>query len=686
MLKGKQGRFRQNLLGKRVDYSGRSVIVVGPELKFNECGLPKRMALELFDPFIIRELERLNALSPMTSSDELHFGSLAAMAVRRDPGDPGLPPAPVLRTLADSPGATAIATALAQPNSSISSQVQAVYAQPDVGLGATSSTTLTNEVARGLIAPVLATDASRKGDAGKLLTAVASHDADLSLAAVRQLGTNPAFRDNIITALRAIAPPVPPEAIARLEAVATDNRRFNVALGELLDNSPASTGAHDSKVSAASVLQQLATQTADTSAMLGALDATEGFSQRMIGRLNTRANRAELATALGVDAPTLVPLANGGRPPASTRPVIATEFDVTRAYEARDAAARLRNGDTRTNTDPARLDDIVSVLSVTARRDNPGMVSAASTNSGFAEMMARSNPSLITLLALQQAGTHDATGNALKNLIDRYDSSGNRARNELADHLGDQIRALRRDPERAAEILTTTESWLANFAGQSQENMQALVGLGGLLSQNQTLAGRVTSLAMPQALAANLQAGLPQGAELRAMLATLTVTQQNELVQGLQNPAQAQALLANTVQQMNNGLLAERGLDSGEIMKLALLGAYFGFEGSTITRILGQIPVVPPIKPPGVGGVGVPGTGVPTRPTVGPQTETVSEGYRASAGGALVGVILAGNLPSGDYGRTPKTFDGTNIATGGNITPPPPPRPAPVEGGAPRVQ
>ncbi|HPR99995.1 MAG TPA: DNA-directed RNA polymerase subunit beta' [Candidatus Sumerlaeota bacterium] len=58
MLKGKQGRFRQNLLGKRVDYSGRSVIVVGPELRFNECGLPKKMALELFDPFIVRELQR----------------------------------------------------------------------------------------------------------------------------------------------------------------------------------------------------------------------------------------------------------------------------------------------------------------------------------------------------------------------------------------------------------------------------------------------------------------------------------------------------------------------------------------------------------------------------------------------------------------------------------------------------
>ncbi len=56
MLKGKQGRFRQNLLGKRVDYSGRSVIVVGPELKIYQCGLPKEMALELFKPFVMREL------------------------------------------------------------------------------------------------------------------------------------------------------------------------------------------------------------------------------------------------------------------------------------------------------------------------------------------------------------------------------------------------------------------------------------------------------------------------------------------------------------------------------------------------------------------------------------------------------------------------------------------------------
>ncbi|HOL67532.1 MAG TPA: DNA-directed RNA polymerase subunit beta', partial [bacterium] len=57
-LRGKQGRFRQNLLGKRVDYSGRAVIVVGPELKLNECGVPKEMALELFGPFVLRELRK----------------------------------------------------------------------------------------------------------------------------------------------------------------------------------------------------------------------------------------------------------------------------------------------------------------------------------------------------------------------------------------------------------------------------------------------------------------------------------------------------------------------------------------------------------------------------------------------------------------------------------------------------
>lgn len=60
MLKGKQGRFRQNLLGKRVDYSGRSVIVVGPELKMYQCGLPKEMALELFKPFVMKRLVDTN--------------------------------------------------------------------------------------------------------------------------------------------------------------------------------------------------------------------------------------------------------------------------------------------------------------------------------------------------------------------------------------------------------------------------------------------------------------------------------------------------------------------------------------------------------------------------------------------------------------------------------------------------
>jgi DNA-directed RNA polymerase subunit beta' len=56
MLRGKQGRFRQNLLGKRVDYSGRSVIVVGPQLSLTQCGIPKEMALEMFKPFVLREV------------------------------------------------------------------------------------------------------------------------------------------------------------------------------------------------------------------------------------------------------------------------------------------------------------------------------------------------------------------------------------------------------------------------------------------------------------------------------------------------------------------------------------------------------------------------------------------------------------------------------------------------------
>ena len=71
MLKGKQGRFRQNLLGKRVDYSGRSVIVVGPELGLHECGLPKKMALELFEPFIIRKLREKGFVHTIKSAKKM---------------------------------------------------------------------------------------------------------------------------------------------------------------------------------------------------------------------------------------------------------------------------------------------------------------------------------------------------------------------------------------------------------------------------------------------------------------------------------------------------------------------------------------------------------------------------------------------------------------------------------------
>jgi len=71
LLKGKQGRFRQNLLGKRVDYSGRSVIVVGPELKLHQCGLPKNMALELFKPFIIMKLEEKGYVQTVKSAKRL---------------------------------------------------------------------------------------------------------------------------------------------------------------------------------------------------------------------------------------------------------------------------------------------------------------------------------------------------------------------------------------------------------------------------------------------------------------------------------------------------------------------------------------------------------------------------------------------------------------------------------------
>src|SRR5262249_54372500 len=71
MMKGKGGRFRQNLLGKRVDYSGRSVMVVGPELKLHECGLPKLMALELFKPFIFNKLETMGLATTIKAAKKM---------------------------------------------------------------------------------------------------------------------------------------------------------------------------------------------------------------------------------------------------------------------------------------------------------------------------------------------------------------------------------------------------------------------------------------------------------------------------------------------------------------------------------------------------------------------------------------------------------------------------------------
>jgi DNA-directed RNA polymerase subunit beta' len=91
MLKGKQGRFRQNLLGKRVDYSGRSVIVVGPELKLHQCGLPKKMALELFKPFIYAKLEiygiatTIKAAKRMVESERPEVWDILAEVVREHP-------------------------------------------------------------------------------------------------------------------------------------------------------------------------------------------------------------------------------------------------------------------------------------------------------------------------------------------------------------------------------------------------------------------------------------------------------------------------------------------------------------------------------------------------------------------------------------------------------------------------
>ena len=91
MIKGKQGRFRQNLLGKRVDYSGRSVIVVGPALKLHQCGLPKKMALELFKPFIFGKLERrglattIKAAKKMVERETAEVWDILAEVIREHP-------------------------------------------------------------------------------------------------------------------------------------------------------------------------------------------------------------------------------------------------------------------------------------------------------------------------------------------------------------------------------------------------------------------------------------------------------------------------------------------------------------------------------------------------------------------------------------------------------------------------
>jgi DNA-directed RNA polymerase subunit beta' len=92
MLKGKQGRFRQNLLGKRVDYSGRSVIVTGPELKLHQCGLPKKMALELFKPFIYAARRQGLFLHRQAGQEAGREGKAGSLGYPRrgDPRAPGL--------------------------------------------------------------------------------------------------------------------------------------------------------------------------------------------------------------------------------------------------------------------------------------------------------------------------------------------------------------------------------------------------------------------------------------------------------------------------------------------------------------------------------------------------------------------------------------------------------------------
>ncbi len=102
MIKGKQGRFRQNLLGKRVDYSGRSVITVGPYLRLHQCGLPKKMALELFKPFIYGKLElrglatTIKAAKKMVEREEAVVWDILGRSYPRTPGpaEPCANPAP----------------------------------------------------------------------------------------------------------------------------------------------------------------------------------------------------------------------------------------------------------------------------------------------------------------------------------------------------------------------------------------------------------------------------------------------------------------------------------------------------------------------------------------------------------------------------------------------------------------
>ena len=103
MIKGKQGRFRQNLLGKRVDYSGRSVITVGPYLRLHQCGLPKKMALELFKPFIYGQAGNcvvlattIKAAKKMVEREEAVVWDIPGRSYPRTPGtaEPCTNPAP----------------------------------------------------------------------------------------------------------------------------------------------------------------------------------------------------------------------------------------------------------------------------------------------------------------------------------------------------------------------------------------------------------------------------------------------------------------------------------------------------------------------------------------------------------------------------------------------------------------